>query len=70
MSASSNGHAIAVATRELAARWGETRQLWRDAQAVDFEKDHLAELFAAVERAGPIFESLDKVLKKVREDCE
>ncbi len=70
MSASSNGHAIAVATRELARRWAETRELWRDAQAADFERDYLAELFAAVERAGPVFESLDKILKKVGEDCE
>jgi len=70
MSVASNGKTLTAATRELLARWDETKDSWRDVKSREFEERFLAELAAGIERAGPVFDSLDKVLMKARGDCE
>jgi hypothetical protein len=70
MSISPNGKVVAAATKELLLKWEETKELWRDAKALEFEQTYLTELQTAVDRALPIFEDLDKLVTKVRSDCE
>jgi hypothetical protein len=70
MSVTGNGARLAAVTRELAARWGETRQSWRDAKAEEFERHYLAELLASVDRTVTVIEKIDKVIEKIRKDCE
>ncbi len=70
MSLSSNGHTLAVATKQLVRHWEETRQLWKDSKAQEFEERYMHELIAGVERALPVFEDLDNILNRVRVDCE
>jgi hypothetical protein len=70
MSLSANGKVILTATRELARKWDETKQSWRDAKAEQFEQQYLAELFAQVERSVPILDELDKLIGSVRNQCE
>ena len=70
MSLSANAKAISSATRELARKWDDTRQHWRDAKSAEFEKEHLAELFSAVERTAIIMEELDRLIDRVRKECE
>lgn len=70
MSISPNGKALARATKDLLLRWEETKQSWQDAKAGEFERKYLAELQAAVERATPIFDELDKLVNRVRSECE
>jgi hypothetical protein len=36
----------------------------------EFEQRFLAELMASVDRAMPVFDDLDKLLTKIRRDCE
>ena len=70
MTISANGRALAIATKDLLLRWEETKQSWQDAKANDFEQRYLAELQGAVERAAPVFEDLDKLVTRVRSECE
>ena len=70
MNISGNGKMLVTSTKELSLRWAETREAWQDARSREFEQKFLAELMASVERAAPVFDDLDKVISKVRSDCE
>ena len=70
MSLSSNGHTLAVATKQLVRHWQETKQLWNDSKAQQFEDRYMSELIAGVERALPVFEDLERILDRIRNDCE
>jgi hypothetical protein len=70
MNITANGKIIVAATKDLGRRWMETKEHWQDAKAHDFEQKYLNELFTGVDRAMTIFEDLDKVIGKVRSDCE
>ena len=70
MSISSNGKLVMAATKELWLRWEETKASWQDAKSAEFERRYLLELQSAVDRALPVFTDLDKLIEKVRTDCE
>ncbi len=70
MSLGSSRSRLMALTRDLSARWQETRDVWSDAKRDEFEQRHLVPLFAAVERAGVALEQLDEILKKARRDCD
>jgi hypothetical protein len=56
--------------RELRGHWDATRAYWQDARAEDFERRHLAELEAQLDRALAAVDKLEELLTKVRHDCE
>lgn len=70
MSLSANRIRLAMTTKELSANWKETKEYWRDAKSREFEKKFLDELFDGVDTAGGVMEQLDKLLNKIRTDCE
>ncbi len=70
MSASGSKSRLVGATKELALKWAETKNYWRDEKSAEFERRYLQELFVAVDRAVTMIEKLDELLKKVRSDCE
>ena len=70
MNVSANGKMVVGLTKQLSVAWEETRQHWRDAKAEEFEKRFLTELISTVDRAAPVFDDLEKVLNRVRSDCE
>jgi hypothetical protein len=70
MNIGANGKMILQATKELSRRWAETAETWKDARALEFERQFLAELTASVDRAGPVFDDLEKLIARVRSDCE
>ena len=70
MNISANGKSIVMATKELSLKWDATRECWRDAKSEEFERKYLAELTAAVDKATAVFDQLDKLVMKVRSDCE
>jgi thymidylate synthase len=61
---------LAGATKELWNHWLQTREVWRDAKSHEFEQRYLAELQAGVEKALASIEQLDKLLTRIRKDCE
>lgn len=61
---------LTLATRNLQARWGETRYSWRDRKAQEFEEIYLSELMNGVNSALRVIEELDHLLEKIHADCD
>ena len=61
---------IDALTRELTRNWDETRLSWRDAKASEFEARAIRELTTRVEKAAAAMEKLDRLLNKIRGECE
>jgi hypothetical protein len=70
VSTSANGTQLASLTKELLARWRQTREYWMDAKAREFEERYMLELEAGVNAAINSIGNLERVLGKVRSDCE
>lgn len=70
MSMSVSKTRLAAITRELANQWQLTRGNWQDAKSQEFEREYIELLTNNVEKAVTVMEELDKVLTKIRNDCE
>lgn len=70
MSLSGSKGLLTLATRQLQARWGETRYSWRDAKAQEFDELYLAELMTSVNSAFRVIDELDQLLEKIHADCD
>lgn len=57
-------------TKELLRGWDDTRQVWQDTKAEEFERTYLIDLESSVNRALYGIEKLDAMLTKIRRDCE
>ena len=70
MSTSASGARLAALTKELLNRWQQTRESWMDDKAREFEERYILELESLVRTATPSIVNLEKVIRKVRSDCE
>ena len=70
MSLSANRTRLTMTTKELLANWKETKEYWKDSKSAEFERHYLDELFDGVETANDVMEQLDKLLHKIKTDCE
>jgi hypothetical protein len=70
MNISGNGKRLAQLTLQLSNQWQQTREHWQDAKGLEFEAHYIEELRAGVERAVTVIEQLDKIVMKIRKDCE
>jgi hypothetical protein len=70
MNVSANGKTVVGLTKQLALAWEETKQHWHDTKSDEFEQRFLSELISTVDRAAPVFDDLEKVLNRVRNECE
>jgi len=61
---------LAAVTKELALDWAQTKATWKDAKSEEFEQKYLQELFTGVDSAMTVLDHLDKVLTKIKSDCE
>jgi hypothetical protein len=57
-------------TKELRAEWDQTKQYWNDAKSLEFEQRFLNDLLAGVNQAIANIDTLERVINKVRSDCE
>jgi hypothetical protein len=64
------GTRLAAITRQLMLQWQQTREYWTDAKSLEFEQKYLQELFATVERTTGVIEQLDKLIGRIKKDCE
>lgn len=67
---SASGNRLAALTKELWLQWQRTREEWGDAKSHEFERKYLYELNASVDKTVTVIEELEKLLSKVRKDCE
>jgi hypothetical protein len=65
-----NGSRLSALTKDLWERWQQTRESWADAKSLEFEHQYLQELIASVDKSVAVMEELDKLLVKIRQDCE
>ena len=70
MSAVGSKGRLAGASKELALKWEETKNYWRDGKSAEFEHKYMQELFIGMDKAITVIEKLDELMKKVRSDCE
>jgi hypothetical protein len=70
MSISSNGTRLGTVSKEFSLQWQQTREYWKDAKGDEFERKYIAELLESVDRAVAVIEQLDKLIIKIRKDCE
>ncbi len=61
---------LAALTKELWVNWQHTRESWTDSKSLEFEGKYLQELNASVEKTVIVMEELNKLLTKIRTDCE
>ena len=70
MSTSASGAQLAAISKELLARWRQTREYWMDSKAREFEERFVQELEGTVKSAITHIDQLDRILRKIRSDCE
>ncbi len=70
MSVSSSKGLLTIASRQLQQRWDNTRILWRDRKAQEFDEVYLADLMTTVNSTMRVIEELDQLLEKVHADCD
>lgn len=70
MSVGASGTRLSVLTKDLSARWAQTKETWADAKSLEFEQRFLNELFSTVNIVVANAIELDRILGKVRKDCE
>jgi thymidylate synthase len=70
MSLAANKTRLTSVTQELFNRWRETQQHWRDDKAKEFERIYIEELNASVNAASGVIDQLDKIITKIKKDCE
>jgi hypothetical protein len=64
------GGRLAALTKEIWLQWQQTRDSWGDAKSLEFEARYLQELFATADKTVAVIEQLDKLVTKIRSDCE
>ena len=67
---SGNASKLSGVTRQLSGQWQQTKEYWQDAKSQEFEARYIDELLPAVDKAVSVIEQLDKLVAKIRSDCE
>ena len=70
MNLTANGKVLVTATTNLSRQWTDTRQQWQDAKSMEFEQSYLADLQSHVDRAGLVLDEIERILMRIRKDCE
>ena len=70
MITSASGARLAALTKELLGRWRQTREYWLDDKAREFEERYMLELESTARSAAASIANLEKVIRKIRSDCE
>ena len=67
---SASGARLEALTKDLRVHWQQTKDYWSDDKSREFEHKFLEELFASVDRAVLVIDQLDKLILKIKKDCE
>jgi len=70
MSLNASRSRLQALTKQVAADWSRTREHWRDAKAAEFEARYMNDLLTRVTGSMAHFETLERVIAKIRHDCE
>jgi hypothetical protein len=67
---SAAGGKLTAVTKVLSSQWQQTKESWKDAKAEEFQRQYLDELFTSVDKAVGIMDQVEKLVTKIRSDCE
>ena len=70
MSVKSTRGTINKAVRDLNVNWQQCKNYWNDVKSKEFEEKYIAPLPDAVTATSSIIDEIDKVLRKIKRDCE
>lgn len=70
MNINAYGTRLTALTKELYRNWNDTKETWQDSRCQEFEKKYVEELMASVDKAAAVIAQLDKLVSRVRSDCE
>ena len=70
MSVSASRSRLAALTKDVLSQWHQTQERWRDDKCREFGKKYMEELATNVNRAVTDLESLEKIITKIRIECE
>jgi thymidylate synthase len=70
MSLAAHKTRLTSVSQELFNRWRETQHYWRDAKAQEFERVYIEELNSSVNTAAGVIDQLDRIIAKIKTDCE
>ena len=70
MSLNAGKSRLAALTKDLTTHWRETREYWRDDRAREFEQRYMDDLLSGVTTTLNNLETLERILDKIRSDCE
>ena len=70
MSLNASKSRLSALTKDLNAKWRETREYWRDEPAREFEKQYMDELLTSMTNALNQIDKLERILNHIRHDCE
>ncbi len=65
-----SGARLAAISKQLWLDWQQTKEQWADVKSQEFERKFLLELFSSVDKTVTVIEQLDKLMTKIRKDCE
>jgi len=66
----SSGTRLNGITRELWGQWQQSKEFWKDSKSAEFEHKYLEDLVANVDKTVMVIEQLDKLISKIKRDCE
>lgn len=56
--------------KQLTVAWEQTHTTWTDDKAREFHQRYLMPLIAELEKSVSAMDNLDKLIQKVKDDCE
>ena len=65
-----NGSRLFAVSKELWVQWQRTRDDWQDDKSLEFQKKYLEELMSSVDKTVAVIDQLDKLITRIRKDCE
>ncbi len=57
-------------SKELLRTWQDTQEVWQDRKCREFDQTYMQPLFDSVDHAVAAIDDLDRILQKLRNDCE
>jgi hypothetical protein len=70
MNLAANKARLMALGKDLRVKWDQTKESWRDTKSQEFERHYLEPLLASMDKTVTVIDQLDKIITKVRSDCE
>jgi len=67
---SASGSRLEAITKQLRVDWQQTRNYWDDVKSQEFEQKYLQELFGTVDKTVAGMDQLDRLIGKIKQECE